>query len=255
MPQTGTALVLLVAFAMPGFITVLIQERTFRRAEDPTPLDRLLRVLYYSVWCYVLVAVVALIGEIDRPYIEHLYDQYQEDPAELIWRAAIALLVPSITVATATRLWAGSQAQQWVRKVSKINVRHELPTGWDYYFEQTRCAYVRIALKGGGWVFGFYGSDSFAAYAKDGGDLYLERVFACGDENWFGEEMQGQMGVWVKMHDVVSVEFYDPQNESESTRETTGIERWEDGGPPSAPAAQAGASPAAAASEERKLNV
>ncbi|MCW2984098.1 MAG: hypothetical protein JWR63_1668, partial [Conexibacter sp.] len=33
MPQSGTALVLLVAFAMPGFITVLIQERTFRRAE------------------------------------------------------------------------------------------------------------------------------------------------------------------------------------------------------------------------------
>lgn len=40
--QTGTALILLAAFVLLGFVTVLIQQRTFMSAEDPTPLDRLL---------------------------------------------------------------------------------------------------------------------------------------------------------------------------------------------------------------------
>ena len=60
-PATGTALILLVAFVLPGFVTVLLQERTFKSADDATPFDRLLRAVYYSVWCYLLLATVALI--------------------------------------------------------------------------------------------------------------------------------------------------------------------------------------------------
>ncbi|MCW2987050.1 MAG: hypothetical protein JWR63_4620, partial [Conexibacter sp.] len=231
------------------------QERTFRRAEDPTPLDRLLRVLYYSVWCYVLVAAVALIFGVDRAYIEQLYDRHQQDPAQLVWRAAIALLAPSIAVATATRLWEGSPPQRGVQWLARINGRHEQPTGWDWFFEQTRCAYVRIALKGGGWVFGFYGSASFAAYAKDGGDLYLERVYARDEENnWFGEEMKGNIGVWVKMDDVVSTEFYDPDYEPEAIGEATGAEEPEYSRSQGAATDQAGAPPAASAREEGELD-
>lgn len=51
---------ILVAFVLPGFVTVLFQERTFKRAEDPTPLDRLLRAVYYSLWSYLILAAVAV---------------------------------------------------------------------------------------------------------------------------------------------------------------------------------------------------
>jgi len=108
-PATGSALIILVAFALPGFVTVLIQERTFKSAEDLTALDRLLRILYYSVWVYLLLAVFALIFEIDRDSIEDLYDRYRGDPAELAWRGTLAILVPSFLVAHATRLWSASK--------------------------------------------------------------------------------------------------------------------------------------------------
>lgn len=217
-PATGSALIILVAFALPGFVTVLIQERTFKNAEDPTPLDRLLRVLYYSVWTYLLLAMVALVFGIDRSWIEHLYHRHEGDPAQLIWRGALVALVPPFLIAHATRLWDSSPAQAWLLGKAGINARHEQPTAWDFFFRQRRNVYVRITLAGGSRVFGFYGANSFSAYAKDGRDLYLERLYV---ENpvtgWFGDEVGGNRGFWVKAEDAVSVEFYDPNYGAETS--------------------------------------
>jgi hypothetical protein len=206
-PATGPALIILVAFALPGFVTVLIQERTFKWAEDPTTLDRLLRITYYSVWTYLILALAALACGIDRHYVEHLYEQNEGNPAELVWRGALLILIPSIVIATTTRAWFGSKPQQWLFWIARINKLHEEPTGWDFFFRQGRRAYVRVTFKDGGRVYGFYGGASFAAYAKDGPDLFLERVYADVDD-WFGPEANNTCGVWIKTQDVVSVEFY-----------------------------------------------
>jgi hypothetical protein len=214
-PATGTALILIVAFALPGFVTVLIQERTFKTAEDPTPLDRLLRILYYSLWSYLLLAVAALVLGVDRAYVEHLYRAHKGDPAELVWRGALVVLVPSLVIATATRLWSGSSPQARMLGWLKINERHEQPTAWDYFFRQRRNVYARITTTGGGRVLGFYGARSFAAYAKDGRDLYLERIYSPAAQEWFGPEIPHNRGVWVKTDDIVSIEFYDPVHGTE----------------------------------------
>jgi Family of unknown function (DUF6338) len=264
-PATGPALIILVAFALPGFVTVLIQERTFKSAEDPTTLDRLLRILYYSVWSYLLLAVAAIVFGVDRAYIEQLYEQNEGDPAELVWRGALVILIPSIVIATATRAWSGSKAQALALRFARINERHEEPTGWDYFFQQRGEAYVRVTFKDGGRVYGYYGPYSFAAYAKDGRDLYLERVYA-EDDDWFGPESAGTCGVWVKTEDAVAVEFYsraDAGTEETpaeaSSRETPALETPGDSGPRaaqapgSANASAAAASASASASAKERL--
>lgn len=228
-PTTGTALVIIVAFALPGFVTVLLQERTFKHADDPTPLDRLLRILYYSVWSYLLLAIVALIVDVGTKDVRELYEDYKSDPAELVWRGALLVLIPSLLIATTTRAWQGSKWQAKVLGWLHINERHEEPTGWDFFFRQRHNVYVRIRLSNGGSVHGFYGAESFAAYSKDGGDLYLERLFVPGDENWFGSEALHHRGVWVKGDEVVLVEFYDPMDaEPKETNDAT--EETEAGG-------------------------
>lgn len=229
-PQTGSALVLLVVFVLPGFITVLLQERTFKSAEDPTPFDRLLRTLYYSVWCFLLLAVVALVFGIDRGDIEALYDRYREDPAHLVWRGALAALVPPILVANATRLWAGSKAQTRLLTALKINARHEQPTGWDYFFRQRANVYVRVTKPDGSRILGFYGSKSFAAYAKDGRDLFLERVFIPDKQGWFGPEAPMNRGVWVRTEDAVAIEFYNPDHGTTTSTPTSSSDAPDDAG-------------------------
>jgi len=237
-PQTGSALILLVAFVLPGFITVLLQERTFKSAEDLTPFDRLLRTLYYSVWCYSLLALVALVTGIDRASVEDLVNRYDQDPAELVWRGVLIAVVPPLVVATTTRLWADSRFRDCLLARLGINARHEQPTGWDFFFRQRPNVYVRVTMKDGSRVLGFYGADSFAAYAKDGRDLYLERVYAPDEGGWFGEENARSRGVWVRTDDAICVEFYNPVDGEQRAEESAGATRGQttdSGGSPSAP--------------------
>jgi hypothetical protein len=202
-------------------VTVLIQERTFKAAEDPTPLDRLLRILYYSVWSYLLLAVVALLLGVERGNVETFYDSHKANPAQLVWPAALLILVPSFLIANATRLWTGSRPQGRVQMWLRLNDRHEQPTAWDFFFRQQRGAYVRVTTDSGGRIHGYYGPSSFAAYAKDGNDLYLERTYVMTEDGneWFGAEVGGGCGVWVPGSHIVSVEFYNPDHASEKAAE------------------------------------
>ncbi|HJQ74134.1 MAG TPA: DUF6338 family protein, partial [Gaiellaceae bacterium] len=58
-PATGTALLVLVAFVLPGFVAVLIGERTHEvPVRNRSPFELLLLTGYYSVLTYGLVALL-----------------------------------------------------------------------------------------------------------------------------------------------------------------------------------------------------
>jgi hypothetical protein len=208
----------------------------------------LLRAVYYSVWCYLLVAVVAIIVGFDRTDGESFYRRHKADPADLVWIAALLVLVPAMVVATATRAWDSSRGQRGLLRLLRINERHEQPTGWDYWFRKGRNCYVRILMKDGGRVLGFYGAESFAAYAKDGSDLYLERVYVPeGEHQWFGAQPSGNCGIWVRSDEVVSIEFYDPDYAAEDSAAEASGQGTSDGGTQAADSDQP-APPASSAS-------
>lgn len=232
-PATGTALVLLVAFVLPGFVVVLLQERTFKSADDPTPFDRLLRAVYYSLWCYLLLAVLAMVGGVDRAFVENLFHAHQDAPAELVWRGAIAILGPAAAVWLATLVWQESGTNNWVlSKLPVLNERHQRPTAWDFWFRKGAQTYVRVIFADGKSIWGYYGELSFASYAKDGLDLYLECIFRettiKEDEEdgevggpWFGRSHPTGRGAWVKVDEAISVEFYAPDDGRPSATPTT----------------------------------
>jgi len=142
-PSTGTALVILVAFILPGFVTVMLQERTFRRAQDPTPVDRLLRALYFSLGSYLLLAAVAVLFGLDRPWFEDLYERYKHDPAQLVWRGALAVLIPASLIAITTWWWHTSALKRWFQRKLGFDHRHEAFTAWDEIFNRQLKAFVR----------------------------------------------------------------------------------------------------------------
>ena len=219
-PATGTALVLLVAFVLPGFVTVLLQERTFKSADDPTPYDRLLRAVYYSVWCFLVLAAVSLFLGLDREWAESFVDRHEGNPSGLVWLGALLILVPAGAVWLSTMIWEESGANNWVlSKLPLFNERHQRPTAWDYWFRKGAKTYVRVIFPDGRSIWGYYGEQSFASYKKDGLDLYLEHVFRettvredqTGQEvggAWFGKRHPLSRGAWVKVDEAVSVEFY-----------------------------------------------
>lgn len=216
-PQSGTALILLVAFVLPGFVTVSIQERTFRLAFEETPFDRLLRAVYYSVWCYLLVGIVAVLAGIDRPEVESFVREHSDSPALMIVAATTAMLVIASVIATATRLWDDSKSlRPATLKLLGINQRHLTPTGWDFLFADTYETCVRVTLSSGQKILGYYGRESFAAYAKDGADLFLQSLYESDKNGWFKGAADGSRGVWISASEVVCIEFYDPGSDEPS---------------------------------------
>lgn len=120
-PATGPALIILVAFVLPGFVTVLLQERTFKSADDPTPLDRLLRIAMYSVLSYLLIAIAAIVGGFNRTKILNDYHHYTADPAQLVWRGVVLVVIPSLIIATATFGWSRFKHREAVMEFFKLN--------------------------------------------------------------------------------------------------------------------------------------
>lgn len=219
-PATGPALIILVVFLLPGFVTVLLQEKTFKRADDPTPLDRLLRIIWYSVCSYLLVALVALAAGVRRANGVHFYHEHTGNPGLIVLFAVGLLIATSLIILLATLLWNVTGLRTWPFDLLHLNARHIEPTAWDFFFRQRRHTYVRIKLASGDEVAGYYGANSFAAYARDGRDVFLER--ACEwDGEWFGERKDETVGVWVNTGDAVMVEFYNPGTDAEATDQPT----------------------------------
>jgi hypothetical protein len=219
-PETGTALLILVGFVLPGFVTVQIKERLHDSPDTRTDFNRLLQVAYYSVWSYLLLALFALIVDIRWDEVRAFGEERFDDPALLVLCAAAAILVPSGIVATASIAWSDWDWVNRAKKAVNLNPHHQTPTAWDHFFSEQKPALVRVVLKDERLVGGYYGSESFAAYAKDGRDLYLERLWQLDpDTGWFVKEAPATQGVWIPTQDVVEVEFYNSGTDGGTTRQ------------------------------------
>jgi hypothetical protein len=214
-PNTGTAIIIIVAFLLPGFVTVMMQERTFKRGEDRSDLDRLMRIFLYSGFTYALLALLAMLAKLHRAGIVNYFDGHRDNPALLVFIASVLVLFPSTLVWWLTKWWVTSDAREVFFEQLGMNPRHAEAMAWDYFVRKRKSALVRVTYPTGARVLGYYGGDSFAAYGRDGGDLYLEKAWTMTDDgnDWFDAEALGTLGVWIRPTDAVSVEFYTAHHE------------------------------------------
>ena len=103
-PATGTALLVLVAFVLPGFVAVLIGERTHEvPVRNRSPFELLLLTGYYSVLTYGLVALVTWPFGLSRGTLRVWYREESLGRLGALGLAAI-VFVPAL-LATCARLW------------------------------------------------------------------------------------------------------------------------------------------------------
>jgi ABC-type Fe3+ transport system permease subunit len=134
-PATGTALLILVAFVLPGFVTLLINERTHVIRDTSNTSERILLALYYSVLCYALLAVVAWLLGFDRNDVREAYDN-EDSIGRLLEYGVLLILAIPFVIATTSRLWLQSGPRDWLIRRLRINPSHRTPTAWDHFFEQ-----------------------------------------------------------------------------------------------------------------------
>lgn len=214
-PATGTALLILVTFVLPGFVARLQAERTYLTRETGADvLDRVLGAIYLSVVIYAVFAVGALAADIVTKPVR-MEDLRRLLRGELSLSTyvvlAITLFTLSFVVAEFGRRWAGSMMHKRLLERMQIDTAHRTPSGWEHYFEQGREAFVRVVLDDGRVIGGFFNGGSFAGYTSQHPDLYIREQWQLDDDDWFDGKMPATDGIFIRADAIRTVEFFEPQ--------------------------------------------
>lgn len=195
--DTFNAVLLAIAFLVPGFILSSVLATTFRRrsrsAADLTLQYLTLSCVNHGLWSWLIVLMIQGEWLLQR-------------------RVVSAVLVFIIVFASPVAL--GALAAPLSRKpVAKralsalgFNVARCIPTAWDFKFEQEVPAWVIVRLRDGAVVYGFWGEESFAGDEPGERDLYLEAVFQP-DEGEAWQPAPDTAGILIRASEIATIEF------------------------------------------------
>lgn len=125
-PATGTAILVLAGFVLPGFITLLIRERTYVVPGEDSTFERLLNALTLSAIVYAIVLAAAMACRLERRDVGELYDGGGELWQYAVLGAAGLLLIPA-AVAESGRRWHVSRWRQRALRWLGIDETHATP--------------------------------------------------------------------------------------------------------------------------------
>jgi hypothetical protein len=231
-PATGTALLILVGFVLPGFVAVLLKERLYEVRGEESTFDRLLTTVYYSILVYLLpavaVSVLSIGGAVDRDALTYFFEG--NSPLWLTGLVAFSLLlvIPALAALAAWRWMSSSLRALLYRRVGLLNPEHRTQTSWDFAFNHEQDLLLVVGLKDGSRVAGYYGPRSHSGYGTRTRDLFLE-------ERWDISEDDGSIsrppverhsvGIWIDSDEIRTVDHYAMSDEHQRDIEQRSPER------------------------------
>lgn len=213
-PQTGTALLVIAIFVLPGFVTLLIRERTYRVKDQDSPFERLLNALYFSSIVYVVLASVWLVDGLGREILTRL-STGKGSPQVYLLLAVVGLFVLPISISESGRHWHRSRKlrPRLLRRIG-VDMGHVVPAGWEQLFQETLKdqagpgLMLRITLEDGRVVGGYFGEASLAGYSARTRDLFIQQRWILNGDNWFERPAEGSLGLWISEDQINSIEVY-----------------------------------------------
>ncbi len=218
-PDTGTAILVLAVFVLPGFVTLLLRERLYVVKGEDTPFERLLQALFNSAIIYGVVIGVGAVFGLDKADLAEFYKGEKSLGADLLAAAVVFLILP-FALAIIGSLWAASKKlrPKFLRLVGSSEA-HNVLSGWNELFSQQGEAMVRVTLRDGRVVGGFYGQGSLAGYSQHTQDLYISQRWELDADSWFARAAPGSLGIWLPRESIVSLEVYTSEELREEGRE------------------------------------
>lgn len=215
-PETGTALLILVGFVLPGFVAVLLKERLYEVRGEESTFDRLLTTVYYSLLIYLLPAlVIGLLnaaGVLDRHDLQQLIEGRSPLWLTRLLAITVLLALPSLAAGLAWR-WTTSDLRARLFAASrKLDPSHLTATSWDYAFDSEKDLLLVVELKDGNRVAGYYGSRSHSGYGSRARDLFLQQRWAISkDDGTIVRPPAGNSnaGVWIAADEIRLIDHYD----------------------------------------------
>jgi hypothetical protein len=212
------ALVLFIAFVIPGFISLKSYHLLFP-GEFKSSDKLLVDAIAYSSINY---------GILFWPIYEIEYHGVRE------LHPAIYGAFYVFTLLVAPVVWV--VALKWVRtrQFAQKFMPHPIESPWDFVFQQRKPYWVLVTLKDGRAVGGRYDHESFASSAPAPEELYLQEAWALNDDGGLERPRRETAGILIRPSEIVTVEFfairYGESNEREE-REHRGVPATQEGVP------------------------
>lgn len=208
-PTTWDALLIAVLFMIPGFVADAVIGKQFaRRKREPTEL--VLNILLLTLIDYAVCSPLLL--WLDSQVAAAQYADFIHAHRVLCLTISIAVLFVAPTLlATAIGHFA---RKEWGRQLLhavfsvKLDDPEEPPTVWDFVFKPDRAYQIVATLTDGSKVAGGFAGKSRVSTYPEEQELYLEVLYALGDDGTIGAPLQLSEGVLLKRTDIRSLEFY-----------------------------------------------
>jgi hypothetical protein len=215
-PETGTALLVIAVFVLPGFVTLLMRERTYRVRDQDSPFERLLNALYFSSIVYTVIGLGWPVEGLDPADLSRLYSGEGGVRAYLLL-GLLGLFVLPVAIAELGRRWQKSRnVRPWLLSRLGIDISHGVPAGWEQLFQESLAAntgsglMLRVTLEDGRVVGGYFGDKSLAGYTARTRDLFIEERWFLDSQNWFEKPVEDSAGLWIAEDRILSIEAYGP---------------------------------------------
>ena len=210
--DTGTAILILGAFVLPGFITLTLRERLYIVRGEDSPFERLLSALLYSAIIYgTLLLTVHWLG-LQKSDLVEFHEGEKSLGEDLLAAFAGLLLMPGL-IALAGSLWMKSNGlRPWLLHLIGSSKSHSSRSAWNQVFADLGPCLVRATLTDGRIVGGVYDEDSISGYTEEVPDLYLSRRWDLDRHRWFVGPTARSAGLLLSSESIASLEFYDMED-------------------------------------------
>lgn len=204
-PSTVMQLALLVLVVLPGITYQFLREHWRGPVPGERNLgERIARALAASVVLDALYLIafgpylMDLLRRIERDGWSHLGDR-----PRLAGLAVLGLFVaaPAAVAAAVTH---------WQRRRAGTVHYHRTPTAWDRVFQARGSCFVRLRLRDGAWVGGWYGTRSYATSYPHPAELYLESAWLMRPDGSFDRRIESTGGLYVRATDTDVLEILLP---------------------------------------------
>jgi hypothetical protein len=217
--DTGTAILILGAFVLPGFITLTLRERLYVVRGEEAPFERLLSALLYSAIVYGALLVSAHGLGLQKSDLVEFHTGAKSLGADLLAGAAILLLLPGSIAVLGSRWTASKRLRPWMLRVIGSSDAHSAASAWNKLFSEQGPCLVRATLRDGRTVGGLYDENSVAGYSEQFPDLFLSQRWDLDAETWFVAPAARSLGVWLPSDSITSLEIYELRRTDSSDRE------------------------------------
>jgi hypothetical protein len=206
-PSTVLQMLLLVLFVLPGISYQFIRERLRGPVARESNLgERVLRAVTASVLLDSLYAIALgrlLVRAVRSDGGAGGWDGVAEEPRLAGLLALVLFLAVPAAAAACVSLW------QRRRLPSRYQAA---PSAWDHMFRHCGSCFVRVRLKDGTWVGGWYGSQSYATSYPELAELFLESAWRMNPDGSFAGRVERTAGLHVRAADADVFELIHPQD-------------------------------------------